>query len=135
MNMGRHRFGAAKASYTTIDLSSRIEGATPHQLVAILFDELLKALEAMEAAAARRDTARVATCQSRALSVLFGLESSLDMERGGEIAQSLSSIYKEARRLTVQAGRDCDANAIAKARGMIGEIVSAWSVIGAETGG
>lgn len=129
MTMAQHRFGAAKTSYSSIDLSSRLEGASPHRLVAILFEELLKALEAMEAAASRADRARVGVSQSRALSVLYGLESSLDMENGGEIARNLAAIYAESRRLTIAAGRECSASGVANVRAMISEIASAWEAI------
>ena len=50
MYMARQSFGAARARYQNVDLASRIEAASPHRLVAILLEELLKALDAMEAA-------------------------------------------------------------------------------------
>lgn len=123
------RFGAARNSYQNIDLSSRIEGASPHRLVAILFDELLKALDAMAAAAQRGDRGQLGVRQSRALSILHGLESSLDMQSGGEVAQSLALIYGEARRLTLVAGREGDAEQVMKVRAMLEEISSAWDEI------
>ena len=130
MNMAQHRFAAARASYGQVGLSSRVEGASPHQLIAVLFDELLKSLEMMAAAAARRDLSLVGSSQSRALSVLNGLQSSLDMERGGEVALLLASVYAECRRLTLQAGRDCDAEGVQKVRDTVAEIAGAWQAIG-----
>jgi flagellar protein FliS len=38
MYMAQSRFGAARARYQNVDLTSRIEGASPHALVAILFE-------------------------------------------------------------------------------------------------
>ena len=130
MYMAQPRFGAARARYQNVDLSSRIEGATPHGLVAILFDELLKALDAMAAAAHRKDFGQCGMKQARALSILCGLEGSLDYKSGGEIAQSLASIYAEARRLIIAAGRDNDAELIVRAREMLHQIASAWESLG-----
>ena len=130
MYMAQSRFGAARVRYQNIDLNSRIEGATPHGLVAILFDELLKALDAMEAAVRRKDFSQRGNKQSRALSILHGLEGSLDHEGGGEIAQSLSAIYAEARRLIMLAGRDNDAEQVLRAREMLHQIASAWESLG-----
>jgi flagellar protein FliS len=113
-----------------VDLTSRIEGASPHALVAILFDELLKALDAMAAAARRKDFGLRGTKQSRALSILHGLESSLDYSSGGEIAHSLASIYAEARRLIIAGGRENDADTVMRAREMLYEISSAWEQLG-----
>lgn len=124
------RFGAARARYQTVDLSSRIEGATPHGLVAILFDELLKSLDAMSAAMAARDYGQRGTRQARILSILHGLENSLDLDGGGDIATSLLAIYRDARRLVIAAGRDNDPDQLTRARAMLGEIASAWESIG-----
>lgn len=125
-----HRFGAASARYSNIDLSSRIEGASPHQLVTILFDELLKALDQTAAAAARKDYSRLGEAQSRALSMIFGLETGLDLERGGEIARNLAAIYADATERTKAAARECDAAELMKVREMMGEIAGAWDMIG-----
>lgn len=133
MYNAQSRFGAARASYQNIDLSSRIEGASPHRLVAILFDEALKALDAMVAAADKSDYVQLAARQSRALSVIGGLEASLDMEGGGEIAQNLASIYREGRRLTLKGGKECDSAPLMQVRIMLAEIASAWEEIGARS--
>lgn len=129
MYMAHSRFGAAQARYQNVDLTSRIESASPHGLVAILFDELAKSLDAMAAACARRDFGQRGTRQLRALSILHGLEASLDFENGGEIALSLAQIYAEARRLVIAAGRDNDAQHVLRAREMLEEIASAWKAI------
>ena len=129
MYMAQSRFGAAKVRYQSIDLTSRIEGASPHGLVAILFDELLKSLDAMAAAARRKDFNQRGAKQSRSLSILLALEGSLDFENGGEIAQSLLAIYREARRLIIAGGKDNDPEPLARAREMLDQISSAWGAL------
>ena len=123
------RFGAVRSRYQNVDLTSRVEGASAHGLVSILLDELMKSLEAMAAACTRRDFTQRGSAQSRALNMINGLETSLDFEKGGDIAQSLSSIYREARRLTLAGARDNDPEQVLRARTMIGEIASAWQAI------
>lgn len=130
MYMAQPRFGAARAHYQNVDLTSQIESASPHGLVLILLNELLKSLDAMAAACRRGDFGQRGTRQARALSILHGLEGSLDFEEGGEIAESLAAIYREARRLTIQAGRENDAEAVGGAREMLNEIATAWRAIG-----
>lgn len=132
MYLSRSQFGNARARYQDVDVGSRIEGATPHQLVAVMFEELLKSLDAMAVAAQRRDLLRRGRCQSRALAILKGLETSLDFENGGDIAEGLASIYREATRLILAGGKANDAAAVAAAREMVGEIASAWDAIGAK---
>lgn len=123
------RFGGAR-SYQNVDLSSRIEGASPHRLVAILFQEAIKAMDTLTVAIRRNDFTQRGARQARALAILHGLESSLDHERGGDIAKDLSRIYAEARRLTIGGCRDSDVQQIAAAREMLQEIASAWDSIG-----
>jgi len=123
-------YGGAGARYRTIDVSSRLEGASPHRLVGILFDELLRAIEAGQAAARRGDRGKRAEREARALSILHGLEASLDFQKGGEIAASLSSIYREARRLITLGSRENRIEPAEQARAMLAEIAGAWDSIG-----
>ena len=124
------RFRAGTARYQSVDISSRIEGATPYRLVQIMYEELLKALDAMAFATARGDYVKRGERQSKVLAILTGLETSLDFEKGGEIATGLVTIYREARRLVLAGGREGDARHVAAARDMISEISSAWDAIG-----
>ncbi len=124
------RFRAGTARYQSVDISSRIEGATPHQLVQIMYEELLKALDAMAFATARGDYVQRGQHQSKVLAVLTGLETSLDFDKGGQIAVDLVAIYRETRRLVVAGGREGDARLVNQARAMIQEIASAWEGIG-----
>jgi flagellar protein FliS len=130
MYMAQARFGAARARYQNVDLASRIEAATPHRLVAILLEELMKSLDAMAAACRVSDFVQRGQRQSRTLAILHGLEGSLDYEKGGDIAASLAAIYMQARRLVLAGAADNDAESVIKAREMIGEIASAWDAIG-----
>lgn len=124
------KFRAGTARYQSVDISSRIEGATPHQLVQIMYEELLKALDAMAFATSRGDYVQRGQHQSKVLAVLTGLETSLDFDKGGQIAVDLVAIYRETRRLVIAGGREGDARPVTQAREMIQEIASAWEEIG-----
>ena len=121
---------AGTASYKNVDISSRIEGATPHQLVQIMYEELLKTMDAMAFATSRGDYVQRGERQAKALAILVELESSLDFDKGGQIAVDLVAIYREARRLLIAGGRDGDARIVVRAREMIQEISEAWDAIG-----
>ena len=123
-------YGTARARYMDVDVSSRVEGASPHRLIGVLFEELDKAFEAMGAAQAGGDRARALSAQGRALTILHGLETSLDFARGGEIATGLAAIYREARRQLRAATGEEQPERTKRARAMIGEIAGAWREIG-----
>ena len=124
---------SAKKRYTNVDIGARVEASSPHQLVAMLFEELLKNLDTLIAglgASGTLNRSQVIVRRARANTILLGLEGSLDRTQGGEIAAGLSSIYREARRL-IAAGTDAgDAGPIREARDMIAEISGAWAQIG-----
>lgn len=122
-------FGGAGARYRNVELTTRVEGASSHQLIAILFDELLKAIDATRAALELKDIGRRADRQARTLSILQALDASLDFEKGGEIATALSSIYREARRLVIKATREHRPELVDQAREMLADIAGAWDEI------
>lgn len=116
--------------YNAIDMSSRIEGATPHGLVTILYDELLTALDTLIALGAQGDAARRNERSARAISILHGLDGALDFEKGGDIARSFAQIYAEGRRLLAKAQREGDLAPIVQTKAMISDIADAWKRIG-----
>jgi len=122
-------FGGAGARYRNIENNSRVEGASAHKLIAILFEELLRAIDATKLAMERSDIAKQADRQARALSILQALDASLDMERGGEVAANLSKIYREGRRLIATGTREKRGDLVLRARDMLGDIASAWEKI------
>ena len=121
---------AAARRYAAVHSGSRVEGATPHALVKILFDELLIALEATMLAERNNDRLKVSDKQARAMSILFALESSLDFDRGGDVATGLAQIYREARRLLLVSAKEHVIEPVEQARAMIAEIADAWNQIG-----
>ncbi len=118
------------AQYRAIDVSSKIEGASPHRLVSILYEELVQALATMKLAIQRGDASRHNAAQARALAIVQSLDGSLDFARGGEIARALSSVYGEVSRLTTLGGKARDAEAIGRAQKLVAEIADAWNQIG-----
>lgn len=129
MNHGYGAPNGAKARYQTVDLESRIEGASPHGLISILFEELMKSLDIMMAAQNAGMTAKAIDRQTRASNILLALETSLDFRNGGEIAVNLAKVYREARRLVQQGGRNRQPELIELARSYLAGIVEAWEAI------
>ena len=129
MQLAQHPARALR-HYAAIDTGSRAEGASPHQLVRILFDELLLSLDAATLALRAGEGQKCLDRQTRALTILHALESSLDYDRGGEIAVSLGVIYREARRCTLEATAANAPESMESARHYIAEIADAWNQIG-----
>lgn len=120
----------AARRYASVHTGGRVEGATPHALVKVLFDELLIALDSAVLAERNGDRVKVSDKQARAMSILFALESSLDYDKGGDIAMGLAQIYREGRRLLLEGAKARSGVPVEQARAMIAEIADAWNQIG-----
>jgi flagellar protein FliS len=127
--MGQYQAKALKR-YAAISTESRVESATPHQRVRILFEELLLSFDASAMALRTGDRHQAIDKQTRALGILHALETSLDFEKGGDVAISLAIIYREARKRALEATATNKAELMDQARGYIGEIAEAWNQIG-----
>ena len=127
---GTQGYAAASRRYAAIDAGSKVEGATPHQLVKILYDELMLAIEAAALAMRANDAHKARDKQTRALTMLHALESSLDHDKGGDIAENLALIYRETRRRVLAAVSDNDPDRAMGAHAIIADIAEAWARIG-----
>jgi flagellar secretion chaperone FliS len=120
--------------YHQVNAVSRVAGASPYQLVTILFEDVLLALKNAEQAAKQGHAAMLNDQRYRALSILIALEASLDFRAGGDLAVSLARVYREASRLlrTIDVGADAGAAQanIRAAHAMIAELAEAWFAIG-----
>lgn len=116
-------------TYKAVDTTSRVQGASPHDLVLILFDELLLRLDASIRHAERGENVPMIQARARASAIVIALEESLDFEKGGELALALARIYREAsRRINLAISPDKVEN-LMSARQMLAEIAEAWRQI------
>jgi len=94
--------------YQVLDLSSRMEGASPHRLVSILYEELENSLGAAIRATENGQDIVVNTHMARARSIIAALEAGLDFDRGGALATTLCIVYRSMQRELGAAGRDVE---------------------------
>lgn len=116
------------AAYAEVDRASRVAGATPHGLVAILLDEAVAGIDALEVALTRGK--RGGDAQVRTAAILHALEASLDHAQGGEAAGLMQRVYRETRRCLARAGQESDPMWCRQARETIKPVAEAWSAIG-----
>jgi flagellar protein FliS len=116
-------------AYQTAEQDFLVEGADPHNLVQILFNQLLLSMEWSREALERKDLAAKSEHLTKALTIVHVLTTSLDFERGGEVAQSLEHLYVWARRKLIEASFQNSIPAINEVHEAISEISVAWNSI------
>lgn len=121
------RKARAFAQYQTLELNSRLEAADPHRLVAILYEELLGAIDVVARALGRGQVIASHSHFHRANSILIALEASLDFSSGGLLSETLAGVYQGMRRELANTGRTADADRLAELRLGIVSIKDAWA--------
>ena len=123
---GRPNLLRAQSQYKSLELASRVEGASPHALVGILYDELLRSLDVLGAALRQgRDIAREPSAV-RARSILTALSASLDFDQGGGVAQTLAGVYRAMTLTLSEATTKGDAAKLAELRDGVATISESW---------
>lgn len=119
----------ASQHYRMLDLQSRVASASPHGLVGLLYEELLRSLDLIIAKYTQGKVISGNTHLSRALSIIVALEGSLDFANGGDLAPILHRIYRSAARSLNEAARNNDIAKVDEIRAAISDIAYAWKAV------
>jgi flagellar protein FliS len=114
------------ATYRQIDIAGRTAEADPHQLVTLLYDELVHALRTLAWATEHRQFKVKSDKATRATAILFALEAGLDFEQGGDVARTLSRLYRGARQTVIEASIGRDPKPFLEVAANLEEIAQAW---------
>lgn len=115
--------------YAKIGTSSETESADPHRLIQMLIDGALAKLIVAKAMMERRDVAKKGENVSWAISIIGGLQASLDMQKGGEIAQTLNALYDYMTVRLAQANASNDVSGVDEVIHLMKTIKEGWDGI------
>ena len=118
-------------AYQKADRNAAAEAGDPHALVSLLFEELLRHMRLFVATFEDDNADSEARSKhfSRSLTILYGLQTSLNFEQGGEIVENLFRLYEYARQQLLSASRDNDETGTNTAIDALQDIYDAWSQI------
>jgi flagellar protein FliS len=115
----------ARIQYRRTEEGALPDLADPHQIVLVTLRELHKSLATLQAAQAEGQR-YPSNHVTKGLTAVYVLQSSLDFEKGGEIADNLYRVYEFVRLQIVAAFQKDKGAQLTQARDYIGEILSAW---------
>lgn len=123
---------AAMNAYRGVGVESIVDSASPHRLVLMLFDGARAAVAS--AIANLRNGNVPAKCEaiSKAMAIIDGgLNASLDLNVGGELAKGLSDLYDYMTRRLLQANLNNDLAALEEVARLLEQLGSAWATLAA----
>lgn len=122
----------ALAQYQSVAVECRVAGSSPHTLVSMLFDGILKNLAVTTGAIDRNDISEKGRKISAAIKIIDNLRASLDMDRGGELSNNLASLYDYMERRLLEANVKNDKAILKEVASLIEDLKSGWDAMPAQ---
>jgi flagellar protein FliS len=117
--------------YSAVGVSSAVEGASPHRLIQMLMEGALARIAAAAGHMERGEREAKGRSVSTAISIIGGLQSSLNLEAGGEVAANLDRLYDYMVRRLMEANRHDDPAGLEEVRALLRELKEGWDGIAA----
>lgn len=108
---------------------AEVADASPHRLIQILMEVLLGRLAATKGAIERKDALAKTQMATRAQAIITELRTSLDFEKGREVAITLNSLYDYMGRRLMQAVSANDSSMVEEVVNLMRPIKEGWDAI------
>lgn len=125
---GRH--SAHANAYRTMAAETGVAAASPHRLVAMLYEGFLDALTEARGALRSGDLERKGQAIGRAVRIVEeGLRAGLNREAGGQLAGDLDRLYTYVAKRLTQAHARNDEALLDECRRLLQPLAEAWAAI------
>jgi flagellar protein FliS len=119
----------AAQTYRRVESESR----SPLELVVMLYDGALRFLDEARAADARKDLRARGRAISKTLAIVGQLQNTLDMEKGGAVAEQLDELYGYITSRLIDVTVKQDITACDEVHKLLSTLRDAWSQISSQT--
>lgn len=121
--------------YQQVGVESQLAGATPHHLVAMLFEGFMEAVAKARGAMRARDANVKCHAIGRAIRIVDeGLRAGLDLKAGGTLARDLNELYGYLTLRLTLANLHNDEAALDECQRLMKPLQDAWAAIGPGSG-
>jgi flagellar protein FliS len=122
--------------YSNVGVETGVGDASPHQLVAMLFDGFFESIaHAQSAIAAGQIEAKGRAIGRAARIVEEGLKAALDLQAGGNLAADLAQLYAYIGMRLTHANLKSDSAALDECKALMQPLREAWTSIAPPVGG
>ena len=123
---------AAMDAYKQLGLKSSVEGASPHQLVAMLLKGAMDKLGEAKRHLEHANHAEKGESVSRAIAIIEYLRASLEPGGDPAFSEQLGDLYSYMERRIFEANAQNDEQGFVEVQGLLREVEEGWSAIPAE---
>ena len=120
---------AALKQYQTVNTQVQVLDASPHRLIQMLMEGGLTRLAQAKGAIERGQLTLKGDVLGKAIAIIGGLRSSLDLQNGGELAHNLDSLYDYMIRRLSRANSSNDPALVEEVSSLLRQIKSGWDGI------
>ncbi|MFM5755887.1 lateral flagellar export chaperone LafC [Aeromonas veronii] len=116
-------------AYQFAATQAKAASADPHQLVLMLMEGLLDEMSRAEGHILARQFERKGQAISKCLQILGGLDSALDMDKGGELAVNLHRLYDYCGQKLFEISVSNNVEGFAEVRKILQELKEGWEAM------
>ncbi|HEX7732316.1 MAG TPA: flagellar export chaperone FliS [Rhodanobacter sp.] len=119
----------ASAMYQQTRAEGRVEGADPHQLIAMLLDGAIERITQARAYLRHDNVPAKGAAVTKAVAIVGELRASLNHEAGGTLSRRLDSLYDYINRRLLLAQLNNDDQALAECAALLEPVRDGWNGI------
>jgi len=119
----------AAKQYQKIDTLSNVEAATPHRLIQLMMERALAKIGVARGHMKRKEIVEKGTNIGDAISIISGLQASLNHKTDTNMSQSFDELYSYMMRRLLEANLRDDATILDEVSGLLQELKEAWDAI------
>jgi len=112
--------------YHNVDVQTRVESASPHELISMLLQGAKTNISAAQTHLVRNQIVKKGEHIGKAINILEGLRTSLNHDGGGDISQNLDKLYEYMQQLLLKANLHNDEKYLKEVNGLLDNIYTAW---------
>jgi flagellar protein FliS len=120
---------SAMKQYQQVGVHSGIMDASPHRLVQMLMEGVLEKIALAKGNITRNEAALKGDNIGKAITIIGGLQMSLNKDAGGKLAENLSDLYDYMARRLVIANSRSDESILDEISSLMMEIKMGWDAI------
>lgn len=122
----------AMAAYQTTQAHSGVEGASAHRLITLLLEGAVERIAKAKGHMERGERGPQGELIGKVIDIVASLDAYLDVEKGGEVAQNLESLYDYMVRKLFDANKNSSLDELSEVESLLLEIREGWVGIARE---